>query len=90
MQDDWQSLIKLLAQTNSEVEMSQLLAFLLTPEEKVQLSKRLRLTQLMAFSTLSQREIAKQLNMSISTVTRCSNALKSLPKAAKDKLKPTN
>ena len=90
MQDDWQSLIKLLAQTNSEVEMSQLLAFLLTPEEKVQLSKRLRLTQLMAFSTLSQREIAKQLNMSISTVTRCSNALKSLPKVAKDKLKPTN
>ncbi|WP_119343785.1 trp operon repressor [Facilibium subflavum] len=85
--DSWQKIIKLLTETTSETEMETILEYLLTSEEKVQLAGRISLTHLMLYSKLTQREIAKELGMSISTVTRCSNALKKLPEQAKEQFK---
>lgn len=79
MQSNWKSLVKLLQQTNDEIEMRMLLDFLFTLEEKNKISNRYALAQEMIIVEKSQREIAQSLGVSISTVTRCSNALKVLP-----------
>ena len=85
MKDNWEKLIEILTDINSKEDMESILNFLLTIEEKSQLSSRVTLTKLMCFTDLTQREIAKNLGVSISTVTRCSNALKSIPERTKNK-----
>ncbi|WP_192483577.1 MULTISPECIES: trp operon repressor [Cysteiniphilum] len=85
MESNWKNLVKLLQQTNDETEMTKLLDFLFTLEEKNQISNRYALAELMILGEKPQREIAKNLGVSISTVTRCSNALKVLPDEIKQK-----
>ncbi|WP_395947332.1 trp operon repressor [Caedibacter taeniospiralis] len=83
IESDWKSLVALLQQTKEKVEMNTLLDFLLTLEEKHQLANRYALAKAMIVAQKPQREIAKDLGVSISTVTRCSNALKLLPNEIK-------
>ncbi len=87
MEKNWQSLIRVIRILKSDNELSLLLDFLFTLEEKRQLSNRYALAQQMVLAQKSQREIAKDLGVSISTVTRCSNALKLLPDEIKQKFK---
>lgn len=61
----------------SKVELISFFKTLLTPKEFAQLPKRLEILKQLK-SGIKQREVAKNLKVSISTVTRGSNVLKSL------------
>lgn len=65
---------ELIASIRSPKEARQLLEDLLTPQELDQCSERWQLVQMLAAGT-PQREIAKQLGVSIATVTRGSRML---------------
>lgn len=83
MKSNWNSIIKFLQQTNDDEDMSKLLDFLFTLKEKHQVLNRYALAQQMIIGKKTQRKIAKDLGISISTVTHCSNVLKVLPNEIK-------
>ncbi|QLE79312.1 trp operon repressor [Francisella sp. Scap27] len=72
----WQELIKILSKNKNPEDIDIICDFLLTKEEKEQLNKRVLLTKELIRKNKTQREISKELGISICTVTRCSNALK--------------
>lgn len=72
----WQQLINILSENSDPQDINIICDFLLTKEEKEQLSKRVLLTKELIKKSKSQREISKEIGISICTVTRCSNALK--------------
>ncbi|WP_191092569.1 trp operon repressor [Francisella sp. SYW-9] len=72
----WKQLMEILAQNEKLQDIETICDFLLTKEEKEQLNKRVLLTKELIKKDKSQREISKNLKISICTVTRCSNALK--------------
>lgn len=72
----WDKLLQIFLTRNNEEKLNNILSFLLTKEEKEKLGKRVVLAQYLINQEKSQREISKELSVSISTVTRCSNALK--------------
>lgn len=69
-------LLEHLLQMKDKAELEKALAELLTPTELAEISKRLQILRLLE-AGVSQREIARQLNVGIATVTRGSRALKS-------------
>ncbi|AIT09557.1 Trp operon repressor [Candidatus Francisella endociliophora] len=72
----WNELVNILAEKTNPSDISTICEFLLTKEEKEQLNKRVLLTKELLKKEKSQREISKEIGISICTVTRCSNALK--------------
>lgn len=72
--------VKDLAQLFQKAEkqelLSELLQFLFTPSELEDLEKRLELTTALVKKVETQREIAKNHNVSIAKITRGSNELK--------------
>ena len=83
IEEGWQKLMTLLANIKIENTLEAVLDFILTPEEKEQVSRRVLLTEDLLQKKRSQREISKRLGVSISTVTRCSNLLKRTPEEVK-------
>ncbi|QIV96788.1 Trp operon repressor [Allofrancisella inopinata] len=75
-EDGWQQLVNILSENTDPQDINIICDFLLTKEEKEQLSKRVLLTKELINKSKSQREISKEIGISICTVTRCSNALK--------------
>lgn len=75
--DGWQQLISLCLVTKEEL-LPAVLDFLLTREEKESLAMRCLITQELLAKKKTQRQIAKDLNVSIAKITRGSNALKSI------------
>lgn len=78
MQDKkgWGLFLKLCANAAKKNNLESLLQFLLTDEEVAQLEKRVLLTQALLAEEQTQRDIAKNLQISISKITRGSNSLK--------------
>ncbi|KEI35173.1 transcriptional repressor protein TrpR [Francisella sp. W12-1067] len=83
IKDGWQQLVNILSENTDPQDISVICDFLLTKEEKEQLSKRVLLTKELIKKSKSQREISKEIGISICTVTRCSNALKDCPTRVK-------
>jgi TrpR family transcriptional regulator, trp operon repressor len=83
----WRKLITILSEAKSKSEMSALCDFLFTAEERQKLEKRVLLTSALIDANMSQRDVAKSIGVSISTVTRCSNALKRVDGNLKGKFK---
>lgn len=81
----WKKLVELLNESESKAEIDQFLNFILTDEEKVQLAKRVLLTNYLLFSNKTQRKIAEELGVSLTTITRCSNLLKHTPDEMKER-----
>lgn len=75
--NNWELFIKLCRQAKKKDCLDLLLHFLLTPEERAQVSARVSLIQALLQKT-TQRDIAEQLGISISKITRGSNALKNI------------
>ena len=75
----WNRFITLCKQTESSEQLGQLLHAFLTPEEREQIALRVELVKELLRQEKSQREIAKELKISIAKITRGSNMLKSLP-----------
>ena len=57
-------------------ELAVLFELLLTEEERSAISGRLKVFQVLLDGNLSQRQIAAEYEISIATITRCSNYLK--------------
>jgi len=78
MQDKkgWELFLKLCATAAKKNNLESLLQFLLTDEEVAQLEKRVLLVQALLAEEQTQRDIAKNLQVSISKITRGSNSLK--------------
>jgi TrpR family trp operon transcriptional repressor len=87
MNDDaWRKFIKLCLEMKNEKELQQFFELFLTYEERGDISRRLLLTKELLSKQLTQRAIAEKLNVSISKITRGSNALKVVSKSYKEKL----
>jgi TrpR family trp operon transcriptional repressor len=81
--ENWQNFITLIETSVKKGNLAELCQYIFTPEEREQLATRVSLTKALLQAELSQREIAEQFSVSISKITRGSNALKMID----DKLK---
>jgi TrpR family trp operon transcriptional repressor len=75
-EEGWKMFLNLSLETNKSLCFEELLNLLLTIEEKEHLSSRMQIIKALLSEKLSQREIADQMKVSISQITRGSNALK--------------
>lgn len=76
--EHWQDVASLLnAQAGNEA-MMEVLTILLTPEERSAVGARLAIIKALMAGEESQRDIAARLGVSIATITRGSNMLKTL------------
>lgn len=80
-QDGWQQLLTWCQNTQDTEQLSSLLRLLLTPEEQDDIGKRCLIIRELLAKNMSQREIAKNLNVSIAKITRGSNELKRMDKS---------
>ncbi len=79
--EGWQQFSELCIASIKKNNFDAVMQFLLTPEEKEQLATRVLLIQQLLAGEKSQREIAHDLKISISKITRGSNELKRSDKA---------
>jgi TrpR family trp operon transcriptional repressor len=75
-QDGWSEFIELCKEMKGENKLSTLLDLLLTPQEKESIAMRCLIIRELLREEQTQRDIAKNLNVSIAKITRGSNELK--------------
>jgi TrpR family trp operon transcriptional repressor len=75
-QKGWDELAEILLNIKDKKSLNQLLELLLTTEEKSDVITRFLITKALLSNVQTQREIAKDLNVSIAKITRGSNELK--------------
>jgi TrpR family trp operon transcriptional repressor len=75
-QDGWREFIELMANLPSEKQFSLMCELFFTIEEKETLASRYRIVKALVSGELTQRQIAEECEVSISQITRGSNALK--------------
>ena len=85
-EDGWRAFIKLCSRFK-EKELSELFDLFMTLEEKKDVGDRFQILQALIEEKLTQREIAEKLKVSISKITRGSNALKIISKNLREALK---
>jgi TrpR family trp operon transcriptional repressor len=76
MEKDWKDFVKLCCKLKTEKELENLFDLFLTLEEKELLASRYVIIQALVEGKMTQREIAEACEVSISQITRGSNALK--------------
>lgn len=86
-QAGWRSFIKLCLAAKNEKMLSSLFNLFLTSDEKDSLAMRTLLIIELLKKNKTQREISKDLNISIAKITRGSNELKRMPPKLIDFLK---
>ncbi len=74
--NSWQRFIDLCQTATHHDKLSDLFCYIFTLEEQQQLATRVMLTKALLNGEHSQRDIAAELKISISKITRGSNALK--------------
>jgi TrpR family trp operon transcriptional repressor len=74
----WQNFLALCLNTKNEKNLASLLALFLTPEEKEDITTRYLIVKALLKKEKTQRQIAKDLNVSIAKITRGSNEIKRL------------
>lgn len=82
----WQQFLTLCQTAKDEKDLSSILEVFLTHEEKENLSMRCLIVQALLAQKKTQREIAKELDVSIANITRGSNELKRLPTDLRNRL----
>jgi TrpR family trp operon transcriptional repressor len=75
-QKGWSDFLNLCLNTKDEKTFALLFDFFLTPEEKADLTTRYLIVKELIKKEKTQREMAKDLNVSIAKITRGSNELK--------------
>jgi TrpR family trp operon transcriptional repressor len=86
-EDGWQAFIRLCCQFEKPEELRELFDLFFTFEEKEALSKRHALVKALLEGKMTQREIADTVDVSISKITRGSNALKITSHTLREALK---
>lgn len=79
-EDGWQGFISLCLKAKMPKELDELFGLFLTPEERKDLSTRHLIVQELVRGKKTQREMAKDLGVSIAKITRGSNSLKMISK----------
>ena len=74
--DGWKMFLDLCLETKKSSRLEELLNLFLTMEEKEHLASRMQIIKALLDEKLSQREISDEMKVSISQITRGSNALK--------------
>lgn len=82
LKHDWQEFILLIENFAHDQKVETLLDIFLTHAEQEDLTKRYQIIRSFLIGGKPQREIAKELGISIAKVTRGANALKSTPTRA--------
>lgn len=72
----WEGLLDLCLATGDKTTLDNLFDLLFTPEEKTDLAARFLIIKDLVQQQKTQRDMAKELNVSIAKITRGSNALK--------------
>jgi len=80
VEDGWNQFVKLCSSLHKPKNFSDLLDVFLTIEEKENIATRYLIVQALLRKEKPQREIAKDLNVSIAKITRGSNELKRVDK----------
>ncbi len=75
-EEDWLMFLDLCLKTKNTKRLHELLNLFLTIEEKEHLASRMQIIRALLDEKLSQREISEKMRVSISQITRGSNALK--------------
>lgn len=86
IQAGWELFLNLVVDTESADDLAALCDFLLTPEECESLGLRVSLIRELLDARLTQREISKELGVSIAKITRGSNALKRITPKLRERL----
>ncbi|MCL1036897.1 trp operon repressor [Shewanella submarina] len=79
MRASWDLVLEKILSHSNYAELESLFHLLLTEEERSAVASRLKVFQLLLQGDLSQRQIAAEYEISIATITRCSNYLKQMP-----------
>ena len=79
-EEGWEIFLDLCLKTEKSSRLDELLSLFLTLEEKEHLSSRMQIIKALLNEKLSQREISDEMKVSISQITRGSNALKIISK----------
>jgi TrpR family transcriptional regulator, trp operon repressor len=87
MEDGWWRFLKLCTQVKTVDRWQSFFDLFLTIEEKENLAMRYLLVKALLEGKKTQREIAKELKISISKITRGSNALKEIDDPLREFLK---
>lgn len=85
-ENHWDQFLSALLALNNVGDMNEFLKLFLTPEEQESMSLRIALISDLLIGESTQREISKNLGISIAKITRGSNALKQISPAFKEKL----
>lgn len=75
-EEGWWMFLELCLKTKSPSRLQELFNLFLTIEEKEHLASRMQIIKALLDEKLSQREISDEMKVSISQITRGSNALK--------------
>lgn len=75
-QSGWEGFLDLCLSTPDRASLDNLFDLLFTPEEKEDLATRFLIIKELVAQQKTQREMAKDLNVSIAKITRGSNAMK--------------
>ena len=86
-EDGWQAFLKLCSHFKYEEEFKELFDLFFTLEEKEDIAKRHLIIQALLKGEPTQREISEELKVSISKITRGSNALKLITNYLREALK---
>lgn len=82
----WSKFLRLCRGAHSEQELDEILQLLFTVEEQQHVATRILIIQELLKAAKTQREIAKDLNISIAKITRGSNNLKTIERRLKNYL----
>jgi TrpR family trp operon transcriptional repressor len=86
-EDGWRDFIELCCGMNKRQELEELFDLFFTIEEREALAKRYQIIKALVEEKMPQREIAEKMGVSISKITRGSNALKIISKRLREALK---
>ena len=79
-EDGWRGFLSLCSEAESPEKLSELLWLFLTPEERKDIATRYLIVRELVRGKKTQREMAKDLGVSIAKITRGSNFLKMISK----------
>ncbi|MDP5145158.1 trp operon repressor [Shewanella sp. ULN5] len=78
MRANWSLVVEKILTHSNHDDLAVLFRLLLTEEERSAIAGRLKVFQTLLAGELSQRQIAAEYQVSIATITRCSNYLKNM------------
>ncbi len=87
MRAEWDLVLEKVTSHHDHNGLIDLFELLLTEDERSAIASRLKVFQSLLDGEMSQRQIAHEYQISIATITRCSNYLKQMSIEKKNKIK---